>query len=123
MRLKWSIHQIYFYLVCFVTLIMLIVGITNIVRAGIELVIPIPETEYEYARPAPYNPRGNEGQESTLSKEVIEQEEAIRAAYGQKQKEEYSLHNPLRQIFNGFALIIVAVPVYIFHWRKIPLLT
>jgi hypothetical protein len=121
MKRRWNIHQIYFYVVCFVTLIMVISGITSVVRAGIQMVIPIPDTDRPYYD-KPYMP-GEAAAKSSLPKEVIEEEIAKQQAFYETQQKTYSFYNPLLMVINGLVQILVAVPVYLYHWRKIPLIS
>jgi hypothetical protein len=121
MKRRWNIHQIYFYVVCFVTLIMVISGITSVVRAGIQMVIPIPDTDRPYFD-KPYMP-GEAAAKSSLPKEVIEEEIAKQQAFYETQQKTYSFYNPLLMVINGLVQILVAVPVYLYHWRKIPLIS
>lgn len=121
MKRRWNIHQIYFYVVCFVTLIMVISGITSVVRAGIQMVIPIPDIERPYYD-KPYVP-GEVATKSSLPKEVIEEEIAKQQAFYDTQQKTYSFYNPLLMVINGLVQILVAVPVYLYHWRKIPLIS
>ena len=121
MKRRWNIHQIYFYVVCFVTLIMVISGITSVVRAGIQMVIPIPDIERPYYD-KPYVP-GEVATKSSLPKEVIEEEIAKQQAFNDTQQKTYSFYNPLLMVINGLVQILVAVPVYLYHWRKIPLIS
>ncbi len=119
MKRKWSIHQIYFYLVCFVTLIMVISGITSVVRAGIQIVIPIPDSERSYFdRPMVELERYQAN--SALPKEVIEEEAARREAFNQSQNKSAAYYGPWLMVINGLIQILVAVPVYLYHWRRIP---
>jgi hypothetical protein len=120
MKRRWNIHQIYFYVVCFVTLIMIISGITSVVRAGIQMVIPIPDADRPYFD-KPFVPGGET--KSSLPKEVIEEEIAKQQAFYDTQQKAYSFYNPLLMVINGLVQILVAVPVYIYHWRKIPLIS
>ncbi len=122
MKLKWSIQQVYFYLICFVTLIMLIIGVTSIVNAAIDLAIPIPDGDLR--QPYFENIFPKELQEkSTLPAEVIAEEVNQQKSFNDAQQKRNNLNYPLNRIFNGFAMILVAIPVYLYHWRKIPKLS
>ncbi len=128
MKIRWSIHNIYFYLVCFVTLIMIIFGITQLVRAGIELMVPVPEMTRTGAYPIrapvpPYSePRQDPWKNSRLPERVIEQELEQQEAFNINRQKENDLHNAIQQLFRGLASLLIAFPVYLYHWRKIPLL-
>ncbi len=121
MKTRWSIHQVYFYLVCFVTLILIIVGITNMVRSVVQIAVPIPEMEGPVMYERPRVPEGNQI-ESTLPREVMDEEMARKKAYDENLNKNQALYRPLRMLMSGLAQILVAVPVYLYHWRRIPLL-
>lgn len=124
MKLKWSIDQLYFYLVCFVMLIVIIIGITNMVQAGIELLIPIPETDYSRPYPPIYEKiPEREGAESQLPRDVIDRELSEQENFIKEREKRNSSNSAMLQFFRGLAKLLVAFPVYIFHWRKIPQLT
>jgi hypothetical protein len=123
MKLKWSIDQLYFYLVCFVMLITIIVGVTSLVRAGIDLLIPVPETSigrpYEqYPQPPP--PNGTGETQSKLPREVIEREQSNWEELNKNSFRQNALNSTMLNLFRGLAQLFVAFPIYIYHWRKIP---
>ncbi|MBS4020937.1 MAG: hypothetical protein KGZ79_00745 [Dethiobacter sp.] len=125
MRIKWGIHNIYFYLVCFVTLIMIIFGITQLFRAGIELLVPVPgmspRNAYPIRSPYPMEP-GQQWQNSQLPASIIESELQQQEEFNQSRQQAYNVHNAIQQLFRGLSFFLVAFPVYLYHWRKIPLL-
>jgi hypothetical protein len=126
MKLKWSIDQLYFYLICFVMLITIIVGVTTLVRAGIDLIIPYPESGretpyfpkdyYEYKTPPGENP-------SQLPADVIERELKEQEEFMADINRRNNVNQAILSLFRGVAMLIVAFPVYLYHWRKIPLLS
>lgn len=119
MRLKWGIDQLYFYVVCFVMLITMIVGVTGLVRAGIELVIPIPEPSLDRPYESSYPKVDRIGDESSnLPKDVVEREIVKRDEFNRARDFNYTM----LRFFNGLAALLVAFPVYLYHWKKIPLL-
>lgn len=118
MRLKWGIDQLYFYVVCFVMLITIIVGIISLVQAGIDLLLPVPNSaRYEMPKPAPSGYPN-----STLPQEIIERELNMQQEQNTIQNKQNSFHTGMTRILGGLAQIIIALPVYLYHWRKIPLL-
>ncbi|MDW7651857.1 MAG: hypothetical protein SCK29_14585 [Bacillota bacterium] len=122
MKLKWGIDQLYFYLVCFVMLITIIVGVTGLVRAGIDMLIPLPDqsTSRPYYEPKPVEPP--DAASSQLTKELIEQELQNQKVHQENLEQRNSFNSAMLQLFRSLAQILVAFPVYLYHWRKIPLL-
>lgn len=123
MKLKWSIDQLYFYLVCFVMLIVIIIGTTSLVRAGIELLIPIPQTNYTSPYPIYEKFPERIGEESKLPSAVIEQEIREQEKFNKEREGKSSFNSAMQQLFRGMAQLLVAFPIYLYHWRKIPELT
>lgn len=117
MKLKWSIDQLYFYLVCFVMLITIIIGITGLVRAGIEIIVPVPDTNF--SKPI-REPVTSSGEKSLLPTEIIESEIIKQEEYNTQRERKNIFNQAMIQILRGLAQLAVAFPVYLYHWRKIP---
>lgn len=109
-----SIRNLYYYVVCLVTLIMTIVGGVQLVQSGLDLALP-PEAY----RPSPVDVearfRGPSEAPSVYTREELEayaEEEAARAARDQRR-------NALRSLLGNLALVGLAAPVYVYHWRAV----
>ncbi|MEW5784424.1 MAG: hypothetical protein AB1767_05005 [Bacillota bacterium] len=111
MKLKWNIEHVYFYLVSFIALILIIVGGINITRTAIAYVTPIP-SDYQYS----FDKAGLGAWEREFGTEMVEQEIARFEAIGKVNAQ----RSMLREIISGLAYILIALPVYLYHWRKIP---
>jgi hypothetical protein len=125
MKLRFSASQLYFYLVCFIMLITVIVGLTNLVRAGIEVFLPVSGEGIFYKdipRPAPFNENFSY-QNSKLPSSLIEREIEAQQTYQQAQQKTNSLRQAIQQLFRGLSQVLIAFPVYLYHWRRIPLLS
>jgi len=106
MTAKWDIRKIYLYLVSFATLMMMIFGIIQFLQGIVNLTYPNPsptysELEMKYNRP--------DGKALTAA-EIKQRTEADRA-----QQRYYEV----RSMINSLIMFIVALPVYMYHWRKI----
>lgn len=97
---RWSLRNIYLYLVCLITLIMVIVAVVGIVRGTVELLYPDPGY---YAAPV----KG----ESGMTEEDIERERE----YQEDSSRRYAILN----LVGNVAMLLVAGPLYVYHWRKI----
>ena len=107
---SWDIRRIYLYLVSFATLMMLIIGTVQVIDAGVEFVYPDPNIGV-----TPYYEKELALKDSTLTKEEIQKirvEEKERAIKSQK-------YWQIKRLITSFSLILVAFPVYLYHWRKI----
>ena len=113
--MAWDVRQTYFYLVCFATLLMVVIGVVQSVRAGLDLALP--EEGY---RPPLFEMhtqmQARLGQaDSTFTREELQQmadEEAAR-------QERMARRRALRQLLGNLALVLIAAPLYLYHWRQV----
>lgn len=98
---RWSLRNIYLYLVCLITLIMVIVAVVGLVRSTVELLYPDPG----YYSSAPM--KGEDGRTA----EDIEKEQEFQRASSRR----YAIIN----LVGNVAMLLVAGPLYVYHWRKI----
>ncbi len=112
MQIKWSPEHIYFYLVSFIALILLIIGAVNITTTAIAFIAPT----YDDYNPFLYEDLSE--WENKYGPEMIESE---KARFNEIQTEN-NRRRLVRDLFSGGAFLIIALPVYLYHWRKIPTL-
>jgi len=105
---RWSLRNIYLYLVCLITLIMVIVGAATSIRSIVELAYPDPYYGGYYAEPIPIE-KGGTGVELT-AEERAEQERLAKAQ---------STRQGVLSLAGNLAMVFIAGPLYIYHWRKI----
>ncbi len=98
---RWSLRNIYLYLVCLITLIMVIVSVVGLVQNTVRLVYP--EVGYYYSEPM----KEGEG----LTAEEIERQREL--------DEERARQQAIYSLVGNAAMLLVAGPLYIYHWRKI----
>jgi len=108
MARKIYIREIYFYLVCLIAFVLFIVGIVTIYDNAVN-----------YAKPTTYMTKASmlpayKDQYNNLSQEQIDKmlNEEI----------QNSLNNEklmaIKGLFRGVLLVVIAIPLFIFHWRK-----
>lgn len=107
-------RRLYYYLVCLITLVMVIVGGVQVVNRTLDLIMP-PEPY----RPTPYEiseraQRGTEEVDPARREELEAQAE--RAAERQRRD---MRRGALRGLIGSLALIGIAGPIYLYHWRKV----
>jgi hypothetical protein len=100
---RWSLRNIYLYLVCLITLIMVIVAAVGLVRNVVELVYPDPGF---YDRPI-----------VSVDGEVKQSEEDIVAQNELWEKQDR--RNTILGFVGNGAMLLIAGPLYLYHWRKI----
>ncbi|MHB1419444.1 MAG: hypothetical protein ACYCX4_07605 [Bacillota bacterium] len=107
MRIAWNIRNIYLYLVAFVTLIMIIVGTAKLID-GIVGIVYLPPNS-----PAPIISKPPD------STNITDAEWEARQIKDQEANIQRERYNGIRNSLTSGALILVALPVYFYHWRKI----
>ena len=100
---RWSLRNIYLYLVCLITLIMVIVSAVGVVRSTVELIYPDPG--YYYDVPV------EKGGTSERTEADIEAE--------QESQREQSRRQAILNLVGNASMLLVAGPLYVYHWRKI----
>ncbi len=100
-------REIYFYIVCIISIIIFIIGIINLVDSAISFVNPV-----TYMTKSSILPSYKE-QYKDLSQEEIERliDEEIKA------QENIERSNGLKGIIRGVLLIIIAIPLFATHWK------
>ena len=101
----WSPRRIYLYLVCLITLVMMIVAAVSLARAVVELAYPEPGV-YPMRMPSPVGVEVPEIDE----KQLQEQREAQRRS---------AQRRAVLNLVGNATMLLVAGPLYAYHWRKI----
>ena len=102
----WSPRRIYLYLVCLITLVMMIVAAVNLARAVLELVYP---GRPFYSAPVPV-PAETPAAPEAYEKELRQQREA---------EERWARHAAVISLVGNATMLFVAAPLYRYHWRRI----
>ncbi|MHB1136011.1 MAG: hypothetical protein ACYCXR_05780 [Coriobacteriia bacterium] len=100
---RWSLRNIYLYIVCLITLIMVIVGAAGTVRTIVEFIYPDPGGSFYPYKVEP------EKREAEIAE--FEKQEALQRAQSTRQS--------ALNLAGNVALVVIAGPLYIYHWRKI----
>ncbi len=112
---SWSIKNLYFYLVCLVTLFLFVGGTISAANNAMQLIMPdrpnVPLTQVyyrEYREP---------GAEPVFDPPALSKLEDMRA----EQEREYQHYQGWirRILLNSIALMIIAAPFYLYHWKQI----
>jgi hypothetical protein len=112
---SWGIKNLYFYMVCLVTLFLFVGGAISAINSAMELALPdkpnvpliyvyYPEYKGEPAQPV-FDPPALE----ELEKRRVEQEK----------NDLYYQGYTKRRLLNSIALMIIAAPFYLYHWRQV----
>lgn len=105
----WNPRNIYLYLVCLITLVIAIFATVSLVRAVVDLVYPEPVMEVAIAIP------------TTAPAEELKPPqpapEELRAQ--QEHQRRWTVRRATLDIVANGALLALAGPLYLYHWRKI----
>ncbi len=109
----WSPRNIYLYLVCLVTLVLTIFAVVEVVKAAAELAYPTPTMPQPVpvptAAPAEATPQAPDKAQVDTAWDLRQQE-------FQRQWERRSA---TLSLLRNIAMLVVAAPIYLYHWRKI----
>lgn len=106
----WSARNIYLYLVCLVTLILAIFATVEVVKAAVEIAYPEPVWDAVTVA-KPIVPPGE-------TQPQIEVDEAAELRQREIQRQ-WSRRNALLNLVRNITMLLVAAPIYFYHWRKI----
>lgn len=101
---RWSLRNIYLYLVCLITLVMVIVATVGLIRNAVELVYPDPGAYMERVPP-------DQSKDPDFDEEYWEEQQELQRQSQQRWA--------VLSLVGNFAMLIVAGPLYVYHWRKI----
>lgn len=105
----WSLRNIYLYLVSFVSLILIIAGLITFLGSVSDIFFP---TEYY---PPKLERMNNYNKDLGMSREQYE-------AQIEKEMQQYKANEQNRRVnrsIRSLSMVIVALPFYLYHWRKI----
>lgn len=111
-----TLRNVYLYLVCFVTIIMILIGLVTTVNNLIDLVYQVPP--YVESREILMKNFNDMGETGPYADMTFEEYEALRKSEMALQKERDRAYD-VRRLLQSFSIFIVAVPFYVYHWRKI----
>ena len=104
MHERWDLRSIYLYLVCLVTLMMLIFGTAGLVRNVAEFLYPQPRSEAPPVTAVAPTESGYDAEEWAAQQEVQRQ---------------WDRRSAILSLVGNAALVLVAGPLYRYHWRKV----
>jgi len=117
MAKAWSIKNLYYYLVCLVTLFMFVGGAISSVNSAMQIILPEkPNIPIFYTYYPDYR---EEYEQPVFGPPPLEELEERRAE--QESMQGYYRGYSVRQLLNSMAFMIIAGPIYIYHWRRIEL--
>lgn len=101
----WTPRNIYLYVVCLITLIMVIFAMVQTIRTVVELAYPNPQSEIIY----PYE--GPPGEEREVDEEKLAEQREVRRRAERRRS--------ILSLVGNATLLLIAAPLYAYHWQKI----
>jgi len=92
-RIDW--RSLYLYAVCLITLLVVLFSIVSLINAIMNAVFPDPAYVDVYSKP-----------ENSPSADLLDQQERNNQIQA------------VKRIFTSFITIVVAAPLYLYHWRQ-----
>jgi hypothetical protein len=115
MAKSWSIKNLYFYLVCLVTLFLFVGGAISAINNAMQLTLPDkPNVPLIYVYYPEY--KGDPAQ-PVFEPPPLEELEKRRAE--QEKADIYYQGYTKRSLLNSIALMIIALPFYCYHWKQV----
>jgi hypothetical protein len=103
---SWDPRTIYLYLVCLITLVMVIFSTVNVARSVVELAYPEPQVAVRpISAPAPG------GETPEVDEREMEEQREIQRRWAQR--------NGLLNLARNLAMLLLAGPLYLVHWRRV----
>lgn len=110
------IREIYYYAVCFVTLIITIFALTGVVDTIAEMAYPYPQYTPSKLEMIQMNEQQNtDVSDPEKMQKLLEAEQKAQAERDKAARQ----HQVARQLSRNLSLLIVAVPLYLYHWRRV----
>jgi hypothetical protein len=100
------VREIYFYIICLIAIIVFIIGLVGLSDGIINYIRP---STYIYQEKLPYRTEYPDLSEEEIDK-LIQQEKANSIANEK--------NFALKSILRNSIMIIIAIPLFAFHWRK-----
>jgi len=108
-----TIKSIYFYLVCFVALMIVIFSVANVVYNITEIFFPIQYMPAKMDLMRMY--QNDEVIKKSMTFEQFTQMQEEQMKMDAKRQQVYAIKNSVRNV----SLLVISIPLYLYHWRRI----
>ena len=113
--MKFSIRLLYLYLFSAIGLFICIIGLIRLIDLGMKVYVFKDADKYAFTQPLVMPDKIAPGKKQTISDEEIKRqnEEAKR------NQETENMRNRQRETSGALAMILIGIPVYLYHWKTI----
>lgn len=115
-NMSFKVREFYYYAICFVTLIICIFAVAQLVDTIAEMFYPYPE--YAPSKMELYQMKDRVNSDSVDSetlKQWVKEEQQLRM----KREVQSRQHRFAKNLARSLAFLIIAIPLYIYHWRRV----
>lgn len=109
---SFNIRLLYLYLFSFVGLLITVIGCIRLLELGMKVYVFKGADQYSYYDVKPLTPEGT-------TKEMTPEEQQVYEEKQKKQQGEETIRSRQREFSGALAMIIVGVPLYLYHWKTI----
>lgn len=114
--MSFKVREFYYYAICFVTLIICIFAAAQLVDTIAEMFYPYPEHTPSKIELYQMKERMNSDSiDNETIKQWVEEERQIRTEREIKARQ----HRFAKELARSLAFLIIAIPLYIYHWRRV----
>lgn len=112
--MKFNIRILYLYLFSAIGLFICIIGLIRLIDLGMKVYIFHDADKYTFTRPV-LAPEKTTGQNSGVSEEELKRQNDE----AEKAQEMENKRNRQRETSGALAMILIGIPVYLYHWNTI----
>ena len=119
--MSWDVRSTYHYLVCFATLLMVVFGTVQVVDQALALAYPRvyePSVVDVYERMR-RGPRPVDAADAAIADTLSEETLQRMAEEERRRLRESQRRDDLRRLLSNLALVLIAGPLYLYHWRRV----
>ena len=106
---KFNVRNLYFYLVCFMSIIIFVMGTVQAVGNFLDIMYPDPDGPWIIER---FDKQVEEGM--MTSEEAEKKAEEMRRL----ERERMKVHN-IKDLAQNITMIVIAIPLFLVHWRRV----
>jgi hypothetical protein len=107
-----SVRLLYLYLFSFVGLLITVIGIIRLVDLGLKVYVFQGADQYDYYAPVKIP-------ESEVNNSMTPEQQKELEKLEQKRQEDENKRNRQREFSGALSMIVVGIPLYLYHWKTI----
>lgn len=113
-RVEWGVKNVYFYAVCFIALMFIASSAIGVMTSAAKVAWEPPSTAYSPGPVEIYQGYVSSGEQPPDVASILAEAEA-----GRRREEAQQAYYKMRGLLQYAAMLIVALPVFLYHWRRV----